>query len=206
MKRLALLGAGGHGKVVADAALAASWEQVTFFDDAWPQRRVNGIWPINGNSAELIVRAREFDGVIVAIGDCELRWRKHGELRAAGARLATIVHPAAAVSRHATLGEGCAVMAGAVVNIDAILGQACIINTGATVDHDCRIGDGVHIAPGAHLSGGVEVGALSWVGTGAAVKQYLRIGERVMVGVGAVVVDAVADAQTVAGNPARPLR
>lgn len=205
MKRLALLGASGHGKVVADAAQISGWDKVEFFDDAWPNRRTNGIWPIAGNSADLVARVRDFDGVIVSIGDCEIRWAKHCELRAAGAKLVSVVHPAATISRHCTLGEGSVVVAGAVVNIDAIVGQACIINTGATVDHDCRIGDAVHIAPGAHLSGGVEVGPLSWVGTGAAVRQGIRIGERVVIGVGAVVVSPVADALTVAGNPARPL-
>ena len=206
MKRLALLGASGHGKVVADAALACGWEQVEFFDDAWPSRRANGLWSVAGTSSNLLAHAREFDGVLVSIGNCEIRWRKQLELRAAGATLATIVHPRAFVSRHAVLGEGCVVMAGAVVNIDANVGQACIINTGATVDHDCHIADAVHLAPGAHLSGSVEIGALAWVGTGAAVRQGLRIGERAMVGVGAVVVRSVLDGQTVAGNPARPLQ
>ncbi len=205
MKRLALLGASGHGKVVADAALISGWDSVEFFDDAWPNRRMNGIWPVAGNSADLMARARDFDGVHVSIGDCEIRWKKHCELRTAGAMLVSVVHPAATVSRHATLGQGTVVMAGAVVNIDAAVGQACIINTGATVDHDCRIGDGVHIGPGAHLSGHVEIGQRTWVGVGAAVKQGLRIGDRVMVGAGAVIVHPVPDAQTVVGNPARPL-
>lgn len=205
MKRLALLGASGHGKVVADAALAVGWDSVEFFDDAWPDRRMNGIWPVVGSSADLIARVRDFDGVLVSIGDCEIRRQRHCELRAAGAKLVSVVHPAAFVSRHASLGEGCVVMAGAVVNIDAVVGQACIINTGATVDHDCRIGDAVHIGPGAHLSGNVEIGQRSWVGVGAAVKQGMRIGDRVMVGAGAVVVQPVSDAQTVVGNPARPL-
>lgn len=205
MKRLALLGASGHGKVVADAALACGWDEVAFFDDAWPQRTDNGPWPVAGDSAALMARLRAFQGVLVSIGDCAVRWERHQALLAAGAPLVTVVHPAATVSRHATLGLGTVVMAGAVVNIDAVVGQACIINTGATVDHDCRIGDAVHIGPGAHLSGNVEIGRGSWVGIGVAIKQGMRIGDRVMVGAGAVVVQPVPDAQTVVGNPARPL-
>jgi sugar O-acyltransferase (sialic acid O-acetyltransferase NeuD family) len=205
MKRLALLGASGHGKVVADAALASGWDAVEFFDDTWPQRQQNGPWPVTGGSAALLARLQEFQGVIVAIGDCAVRLEKHRSLQAAGARLATVVHPAAVVSRHAVLGVGTVVMAGAVVNIDAIVGQAGIINTGATVDHDCRLGDAVHICPGAHLSGYVQVGHVSWVGVGAAVKQCMILGERVMVGAGAVVVQAVPDGLTVVGNPAVPM-
>ncbi len=205
MKRLALLGASGHGKVVADAALAGGWGAVEFFDDAWPQRQSNGPWPVTGDSAALLARLREFQGVIVSIGDCAVRWDKHHALQAAGAPMATVVHPAAVVSCHAVLGAGTVVMAGAVVNIDAVVGQAGIINTGATVDHDCRLGDAVHICPGAHLSGNVQVGHGSWVGVGAAIKQGVTIGRDVMIGAGAVVVRPVADGQTVIGNPARLL-
>ena len=205
MKRLALLGASGHGKVVADAALAGDWDGVEFFDDAWPQRQKNGPWSVTGDSATLMARLKEFQGVLVSIGDCAVRWDKHQALQAVGAPLVTVVHPAAVVSRYAVLGVGTVVMAGAVVNIDTVVGQAGIINTGATVDHDSRLGDAVHICPGAHLSGNVQVGHGSWVGVGAAVKQGMTLGERVMVGAGAVVVRSVPDGLTVVGNPAAPL-
>ncbi len=205
MRRLALLGASGHGKVVADAALAGGWDTVEFFDDAWPLRQQNGPWTVMGDTNSLLARLQEFQGVIVSIGDCAVRLEKHLALQAAGARLTNVVHPRAVVSNHAVLGIGTVVMAGAIVNIDAVMGQAGIINTGATIDHDCRLGDAVHICPGAHLSGHVEVGHGSWVGVGAAVKQGIVIGERVMIGAGAVVLRSVADGLTVAGNPAAPL-
>lgn len=206
MRRLALLGASGHGKVVADAALASGWDGVEFFDDAWPGYQCNGPWPVVGDTSALTSRLTEFQGVLVAIGDCSARWTKHQELLSAGARLVTVVHPAATVSRYAVLGAGCVVMAGAVVNVGASVGQAGIINTGATVDHDCLLADGVHICPGANLSGNVGVGPCSVVGVGAAIKQGIRVGSRVVIGAGAVVIRSVGDACVVAGNPGRVLR
>lgn len=205
MKRLALLGASGHGKVVADTALFLGWDEVVFFDDAWPHLTVNGHWPVVGDSKALLARLSEFEGVLVAIGHCVTRWQKHQQLQAAGARLVTIVHPRAWVSPRASVGAGSVLMAGAVVNVDAAMGEACIINTGATVDHDCQLGAAVHVSPGAHLSGNVLVGACSWVGVGAVVRQGVRIGDNVMVGAGAVVVKPVADGQTVIGVPARAM-
>lgn len=205
-KRLALLGASGHGKVVAETALCVGWEKVVFFDDAWPTAAYNGHWPVLGNGAMLLERLHEFDAVMVAIGNCQVRLRKQQELMAGGARMATIVHPRAWVSAHATLGAGTVMMAGAVVNADARLGEACIINTGATVDHDCELADGVHIAPGAHLSGSVSVGRGAWVGVGAVVRQGIAIGAGAMVGAGAVVVRPVPEDTTVVGNPAMRLQ
>jgi sugar O-acyltransferase (sialic acid O-acetyltransferase NeuD family) len=205
MKQLALLGASGHGKVVADAALAAGWQSVFFFDDAWPGVSKNGHWPVSGSTATLLERLHEFDGVLVTIGNCALRWQKQQALQIAGARLATVVHPRAWVSPFARLGLGTVVMAGAVVNVDAVVGESSIINTGATVDHDCTLAHAVHISPGAHLSGNVSVGACSWVGVGVAVRQGARIGAGVVAGAGAVVVATVADGLTVVGNPAQAM-
>ena len=205
MKRLALLGASGHGKVVADIAGSLGWGQILFFDDAWPSTDCNGRWPVVGDTTALLIRLKEFDGVLVSIGDCVVRWHKHQVLRASSAPIVTLVHPCAFVSSLANVGAGSVVMAGAVVNAYAIGGEACIINTGATVDHDCVLGDAVHISPGAHLSGEVGVGSRSWVGVGSAVRQGISIGADAVVGAGAVVVESVSDGHTVVGNPARPI-
>lgn len=205
-KRLALLGASGHGKVVADIALSAGWESVQFFDDAWPSLEANGHWQVVGDTAALLERIGDFDGVLVTIGHCATRWKKQQILLSSHAPLVTLVHPQASVSRYATLGAGSVVMPGAVVNVDAVIGDACIINTGATVDHDCVLANAVHVGPGAHLSGNVRVGARSWVGVGATVRQCIHIGNDVMVGAGAIVVKAVPGGITVAGNPARTMK
>lgn len=203
--KLAVLGASGHGKVVADTALAADWKSVVFFDDAWPGLTQNGSWAVVGDTSSLHERCQEFDGVVVGIGNNRIRLAKTQELMSAGATLATIVHPHAAISPYTTLGAGSVVFAGAVIQVDAKLGEACIINTRASVDHDCYLADAVHICPGTSLAGLVTVGEASWVGLGASVKQLVTIGADVTVGAGAAVVHSIPDSQTVAGVPARPL-
>lgn len=206
MKRLAILGASGHGKVVADTAECCGWQSVEFFDDAWPGLQKNGVWPVVGDTAALMGQLADFDGVLVAIGNNRIRYAKLLELRMAGARLVRLVHPAATVSRYASIAEGAVVFAGAVVNAGARISLGGILNTGCSIDHDCVLGDAVHISPGARLAGGVQVGDLSWVGIGASVRQLISIGQRVMVGAGSAVVSDIPNDVTVAGVPAKRMR
>ena len=205
MKRLAILGASGHGKVVAESALRAGWDSVDFYDDAWPGKRRIGKWVISGDTEALLKDPGGFDGAVVAIGSNAIRMRKIWQLQAAGIELATIVHPAATISDSARLGAGTVVMAGVVVNADAVVGAGAILNTLCSVDHDCVLGDGVHISSGAHLSGDVRVGEQSWVGIGAAIRQGVTVGRLVTIGAGAAVVCDIADNLTVAGVPAKDL-
>lgn len=203
MSRLAILGASGHGKVVADTAECCGWSDIVFFDDAWPGVVRNGAWVVTGTGQDLLARAGEFAGVVVAIGNNKVRQAWLATLGEAGAVLATLVHPAASVSRHATTGVGSVVFAGVVVNAGASVGGGVILNTGCSVDHDCRLGDAVHVSPGARLAGGVVVGERAWVGIGASVKQLVSIGDDAVVGAGAAVIGDVAAGSTVCGVPAR---
>lgn len=203
MRRLAIVGASGHGKVVAEIAELSGWRNIVFFDDAWPKITHNGPWPIVGNTKTLYENLENFDGVIIAIGDNQTRRQKHHELSQKTNSHIKLVHPRATISTYAKIGNGSVIMAGAVINPFASVGHACIINTGATIDHDCLIEDGVHISPGAHLAGAVSVGECTWIGIGASVKQCIAIGKNTVIGAGSVIVKNVPDSQTVIGVPGK---
>ena len=202
-KRLAILGAGGHARVVADAAEAAGWTVPGLFDRSAPPG--DHPWPVLGDAEALFAQAADFDGAVVAFGDNDVRLEWTLKLAARGLVLATVIHPTAWVSPRAKLGGGTVVLAQGVVGTGARLGRAVIINTGSSVDHDCTLGDGVHVSPGARLAGGVTVGERSWIGIGAVVREGLTLGEAVRVGAGAAVVKPVESGQTVVGVPARPV-
>jgi sugar O-acyltransferase (sialic acid O-acetyltransferase NeuD family) len=204
-RSLAIVGAGGHGRVVADCAEALGWDRIEFFDDKG-MGTASGPWPVVGVVEALFERVGDYDGVVVGLGRNRARLDRHRALAGRGAAMATLIHPRATVSRHARIEAGSVVFASAVVSFGAVIGHACIINTGATVDHDDRLADGVHLSPGAHLGGGTTVGECSWIGLGASVREGVTIGRDVRIGAGAAVVTAAYDDMVLVGVPARPLK
>lgn len=199
MDKLVIIGASGHGKVVADIALKVGYEDVVFLDDA-SLTECAGL-PVVGTSADIFTVA-DSCRFVVAIGNARIRERIQGQLADC---LATLVHPAASISRRVQIGEGSVVMAGAVVNSDVRIGRGCIINTGASVDHDCVVGDFAHVSVGAHLAGNVHVGSGTWVGIGATVSNNVAICPDCMIGAGAVVVRDITEPGTYVGVPAKKL-
>jgi sugar O-acyltransferase (sialic acid O-acetyltransferase NeuD family) len=195
VKRIAIIGAGGHGAVVADIL----GERAAGFVDESPSLHGTAVLglPVFASLAEV-----EHDGVIVAIGDNAVRRAVTERVVRAGEKLATAIHPFASVAP-ATIGEGSMLCAGAIVSPRAVLGRGVLLNTKASIDHDCVIGDFVHIAPGATLGGDVRVGAETFVGPGATVTAGIHIGARAVIGAGAVVVHDVPDDVTAWGVPAR---
>lgn len=205
MKRLAILGASGHGKVAAEIAELIGWQEIVFFDDAWPSVDVVGAWSVVGNTDRLISSIGEYDGFFIAIGNNSTRLRKFNQVNNYSMNPATLIHPSAVISKYAVVGEGTVVMANAVINPFVTVGLASIVNTGVTIDHDCLLVSAAHISPGAHLAGEVVVGSRSWVGVGANIKQQVVIGEDVIIGAGATVVNNIENGLTVVGCPAKPI-
>ena len=206
IEHLAILGASGHGKVIADtAALNPKWQKISFFDDNWPDMDCDLPWPVIGDTYTLLENLGRYTGVVIGIGNNTIRQKKHDLLVEHKAPIVTVIHPQAYISSFTSIDCGSVVFAGAVININSSIGRGCIINTGATVDHDCKLADFVHISPGVNLGGSVEIGEKSWIGIGSSVKQCTIIGADVVVGAGSAVVKSLLGNQLVAGVPARTL-
>lgn len=176
MKRLLIVGAGGHGRSVAEVVLAGgAFQLVGFVDDAATQ--MPQVWqlPVLGSTADLMDCRRHADAAIVAIGNNALREALQSRLDAAGFEIATVVHPQAMVSPRASLGMGCAIMAGAIVGTEARLGQGVIVNCGAVVDHHCQVDSFAHLSVRAAMAGGTALGHGAWMQAGSVLGYGVRV-------------------------------
>lgn len=199
MKKLAIIGASGHGKVVADIARRNGYKEIVFLDDNESIHECGG-YPVIGKSTEAVTIDAD---VIIGIGNAGVRMQIQESLQ--DEKLVTLIHPDAVVAEDVVIGKGTVVMAGAVINPGVWIGKGCIINTCSSVDHDCEVGDYVHIAVGSHLCGTVSVGDGTWVGASATVSNNVNICGDCMIGAGTVVIKDIEKPGTYVGVPAREI-
>ena len=200
--KLTIIGASGHGKVVADIAEKCGYTEIVFLDDN-PQVRKCGDYPVVGPAS----LARDFSNdLFVAIGNNAIRARILEGLVSEGHVIATLIHPNAVLAKDVKIGAGTVIMAGVVINPNVTIGKGCIMNTCSSVDHDCQIGAYVHIAVGSHLCGTVSVGDQTMIGAGATVINNVDIAPHCLVGAGATVVNSLPCGGTYVGTPARLVR
>ena len=208
MTQLYILGAGAHGRVVADILHSQGLFVSGFLDDNTDLYGVSvaGV-PVIGSLNDIRkTKGNDEIEINVALGNAPLRLRLANKIRSDGFNLMNAIHVRSVISPSASLGWGICVCAGAVVNPDAHIGNAVIINTGATVDHDCVLGEGAHLSPGVHLAGRVLVGSSSFLSTGVVVGPRVHIGANSIVGAGSVVVDDIPSGVLAFGVPARVIR
>lgn len=194
MRKLVIIGASGHGKVIADIAVRIGYEQIVFLDDNEEIKECAGFAVVGKTSDAINFEADK----IIAIGNATIRQKFSEKIKTV-----TLIHPNAIISRRVEIGEGTVVMAGAVINSDSHIGNGCIINTGASVDHDCKLEDYVHVAVGAHIAGTCSIGKRTWVGAGTVVSNNLNVCADCMIGAGAVVVNNIEQSGTYVGVPAK---
>lgn len=200
--KLLIIGASGHGKVVADIALKMNkWQSIAFLDDDESIKSSMGIEVI-GKSTDALKHLDDWE-IFVGIGNNSTRERIQSYLEVAGAYIPTLIHPNATIGEMVKVGRGTVIMAGVVINCCTGIGKGCIVNTSASIDHDNVIEEYVHISPGAHLAGTVRVGKGSWIGIGSVIINNRNITSNCHVGAGAVVVNNITEPGVYVGVPAQ---
>jgi sugar O-acyltransferase (sialic acid O-acetyltransferase NeuD family) len=202
--RLIIIGASGHGKVVADIAIKMNkWQSIVFLDDDESIKTCVDL-PVIGKTDDALKYKDEAD-FFVAIGNNATRETVQTKLEYEGASIATLIHPNAVIGYKVSVGIGTVIMAGTVINSASTIGKGCIINTNSSVDHDCILEDYVHVSPGVSLAGTVKVGKGSWIGIGGVISNNINICGGCRLGAGAVVIKDITEPGTYVGIPARKI-
>lgn len=200
--KLIIIGASGHGKVVADIAIKMNkWLSIAFLDDDQTIKTSMGLEVI-GTTADAFTYKDEAD-FFVAIGSNATREKIQEKLITEGLNVVSLIHPSAVIGTDVVIGIGTVVMAGVVINCSSRIGKGCIINTSASLDHDNVIEDYVHISPGVNTAGSVGIGKGTWLGIGSVVSNNVNICSGCKVGAGAVVVKDITEPGTYVGVPVR---
>jgi sugar O-acyltransferase (sialic acid O-acetyltransferase NeuD family) len=191
LRKLVLVGGGGHARACLDVIRTAGRFQVAGILDRSERvgADVLGV-PVIGTDEDMPSLVAKGMCFLVALGQIrspEARVRLHARLRELGAHLPVVVAPTAHVSPHADIGEGSIVMQMAMVGPGARIGANCIVNTRALVEHDAEVGDHSHVATGAVVNGDCRIGSGVFIGSGAVLRQGVRIGDRSVVGMGSIV-------------------
>lgn len=194
--KLTIIGASGHGLVVADIAKLNGYNEIEFLDDNENLTQC-GKYPVTGKSSKA---ADIQNDMFIGIGNAAIRKRIMEQF--IDKSIVTLVHPKAVIADDVVIGKGSVVMAGAVINPGAVIGSGVIVNTCSSVDHDCVVGDYSHVAVGAHLCGTVIVGESTWIGAGATISNNVTICRNCMIGAGTVVINDIKERGTYVGVPA----
>lgn len=203
--KLAIIGQGGHSKVIQDIVKAIKEiEIVGYFDDKFDQSYIHqGIHYGRVHSAKKILDYFDEIKFTIAIGNNEVRKMIVESLNLLDHHYAVLIHPSAIISSSATIGDGSVIMANAVVNADAEIQRHTIINTGSVIEHDTKVGDFAHISPKATLTGNVTVEEGAHIGAGATLIPQVSVGKWSMIGAGATVTKNIPSNCTAVGTPAR---
>lgn len=209
---VAVFGASGFAREVADVALSMGAPEVVLLD-----RDAGGAPPPGGLRmlAESEIGRLAADGWAFALGVGDNAVRRRIFRANDGLDFPALVHQSATFGRgqRAVLdaSPGTVVTAGVRFTNNVTVGPGCVFNLNCTVGHDVIVDGFVNVAPGATISGNVHLGEAAYVGTGAniiqgkALDDKLTVGAGAIVGAGAVVSRSVAPGTLVVGVPARPL-
>lgn len=191
-RKIAIIGAGGHGKVVGEIALLNQYKKIHFFDDL-----INEIvkfpFTIINNVNFLKNHFKDYDDFFVAIGDNKIRKNKIEWLKSYKINIVSLAHPKSTISKFSSFGVGTCIMANAVINPGTLIKDGVIINTSSSIDHDCIINDFAHISPNCSISGNIKIGKLTHLGSGTSVHPGIQIGDNVKTSVGSKIFKDIAN-------------
>jgi len=211
MKKILVIGASGHSKVVIDVLeLQKKYEIAGLIDSFKSKMHFIYNYKVLGTEKDIskLIKAHNIYGCIIAIGDNFTRMRlfKDISLHNKNIKFVTAMHPSAVIGKNVKIGAGSSIMAGVIINSDAQIGEHCIINTNSSVGHDTKIENFSSIAPGVTIGGQNKIGHCSAISLGANIIENITIGKHCVIGAGALVNKNIGANKVAYGCPAKVIR
>lgn len=213
MNKLLIYGCGGLGleilsyvKAVHDSSRAAGPVVAGFIDDDMTSARIadaRSLWSLDYQQFEGVERVPNGLGVIIAIGDPQVRAAAYQKSVAAGLIPQTIIHPTSVVSPTATIDQGCLLGPFSFVGPFATVGRNCIVNNYASIGHDAVVGESSVLSPYSTLNGSARCGERSFLGTASVILVGKSLGVSSKISAGSVLNSDTEDGALAVGNPAK---
>lgn len=204
MRKLVLVGGGGHCKSVLDSAYKMNvFSEIVITDPQLPiGSKILDSVVVGNDEIMAELKKNGFTDAFVSVGsitDLSIRRKLTSMITNCGFNLPSIIDPSAIVSEYVTIGKGTFVGKSVVINADARVGNHCIINTGCVLEHESTVNDFTHISVGTILCGNVRVGSCSFIGAGSTIAHGVSIGNNTTIGAGSVVLTDITDSMKVYG-------
>lgn len=163
-EKIALIGAGGHAKVVLSSAQSTGLEIEGFVDS-----KVQDFCGLTKLDDDYIPQNAAISFGATKPEALKNRHEVYEQYLAKGAKFPAVVSKSAIIQDNVEIGDGCFIAPSANINHSAAIKENTIINTGAIIEHDVKIGSGCHIAPGAVVLGGAEIEDFCMIGSSAVI-------------------------------------
>jgi sugar O-acyltransferase (sialic acid O-acetyltransferase NeuD family) len=207
LHRIIIYGAGGMGREILQLVRTILGDdgigRIAFVDDSVPYGTVLNDCEVLGG-AEYIEGLTSPIAVVFGFAASDAKEKVYRRLKKnPNISFPNIIHPSAAVSEYASLGEGIVIAAGCIVSVNALIGNCVFLNNYALIGHDSKIGNFTSVMPMSAISGNVTVGEGCLIGVSSAILQGVKIGSGCTIGMGSIVLSDVNGGMKVFGNPAK---
>ncbi|HJN62366.1 MAG TPA: acetyltransferase [Candidatus Parcubacteria bacterium] len=202
-KKIFIIGAGKHGRMIASSILKdRSLDLVGFID----RKQIKNEKILGKEMFENLEEIKKIKNTYFIIGIGDNRRRAEKLKAIPRSKIITVIDKTAIIDRRTKIEDGCFVAPGVIINFNTHIKKNCIINTGSIIEHDCIIEEDTHICPGVKMAGSIKMGKNTFIGVGSVIIDNITIGDNVIIGAGSVIIDNIPDNATAVGAPAKVIK
>lgn len=210
-QKVIIVGSSGHSKVIIDIFEKENKYQIVGLLDSYRNIGEETLgYKVIGNEEDLsdLLSKNSNCKLFIAIGDNWIRNKVMNKIIDIVPKIdfASTIHPSAQIGKNVQIGQGVAIMAGAIINSDTNIGDFAIVNTKASIDHDSRMLKFSSLAPNVTTGANVSIGEFSAISIGATIKHGILVGNHSVIGAGALLMKNCADNLIMYGVPAKAIR